>query len=171
MGNVVRELCDPSPEAEWQVWYQDTFDRECPLSVDVRGRGLAMGLIELWARYLFETVRPGGVQGFSRFHLQWGQDKFVDIKGSWAGATLLREWVFGTKKHSRRGYVAEGDVYLLQRIAVTHARLIAGNQPGDQILEAAADAQDRPDFERRLADLAAICTQSGSGTASDALER
>jgi hypothetical protein len=157
MSNMVQELGDPLPEAEWQVWYQDTFDRECPLSVDVRGRGLAIGLAELWARYLFETVRPGGVQGFSRFHLRWGEDKFVDIKGSWAGATLLREWVFGTKKHSQKGYVAEGDGHLLKRIAVTHARLIASEQPGDQILEAAAGAQDRSDFERRLADLAAGC--------------
>jgi hypothetical protein len=170
MSNVMQELCDPIPEAEWQVWYQDTFDRECPLSVDVRGQGLAIGLIELWARYLFEAVRPGGVRGFSRFHLRWGQDNFVDIKGSWAGATRLREWVFGTKKHSRRGYVAAGDVHLLKRIAVTHAWLIVRDQPADQILEAAADAQDRPDFEGQLAALAANYSQSESGMVDDALE-
>ena len=43
-------LDDPARETEWEVWYLDTFDRECPPSVDVRGRGLVRGLIELWAR-------------------------------------------------------------------------------------------------------------------------
>ena len=161
---------DPVPEAEWGVWYRDTFDRECPPSVDVRGRGLVSGLVELWARHLFETVRPGGAQGFSRFHLRWGQAMFVRVEGSWAGATRLREWVFGAKAHTRRGYVKAGDARLLVKVAVTHARLIVGDQAADQILEAAADAQDRPDFERRLAALVASGSQSESGKANDAFE-
>lgn len=164
------EFWDPFPEAEWEVWYRDTFDRECPPSVDVRGRGLTSGLVELWARHLFETVRPGGAQGFSRFHLRWGEAMFAHVEGSWAGATRLREWVFGAKAHTRRGYVKEGDAGLLEKVAITHARLIVNRQPADQILEAAADAQDRPDFERRLADLAANCSQSESGMVDDALE-
>ena len=40
-------LRDPAPEAEWELWYRDTFDMECPPSVDVSGRGLAKGLMEL----------------------------------------------------------------------------------------------------------------------------
>jgi hypothetical protein len=38
---------DPVPDAAWEAWYQDIFDRECPPSVDVRGQGLAKGLTEL----------------------------------------------------------------------------------------------------------------------------
>jgi hypothetical protein len=125
----------------------------------------------LWARHLFETVRPGEAQGFSRFHLRWGQAMFATVQGSWEGATRLREWVFGAKAHTRRGYVKAGDARLLDKIAITHARLIVRDQPADQILEVAADAQDRPDFERRLAALAADCGQSESGKANDAVER
>jgi hypothetical protein len=81
---------DLAPEAEREVWYQDTFDRECPPSVDVRGRGLVEGLTELWARHLFETVRPSGGEGFSRFHLRWKPGRFVRIEGDQAGATRLQ---------------------------------------------------------------------------------
>jgi hypothetical protein len=152
MWNALSSLPDPDPEAEWEVWYRDTFDRECPPSVDVSGRGLVKGLMELWARHLFETVRPGGGRGFSRFHLCWKQTR-IDIDGSWKGATRLREWVFGAKEHGYRGYVEEGDTHLLERIAVIHVNLILANQPGEQILAAAAAAIDRQDFEARLSSL------------------
>lgn len=145
-------LSDPAPEAEWEVWYRDTFDRECPPSVDVSGRGLAKGLMELWARHLFETVRPGGRRGFSRFHLRW-EGNWTEIDGGWEGATRLREWVFGAKQHSRKGYVGEGDARLLEKIAITHANLISANQTCEQILAAAGAARDRQDFEIRLSDL------------------
>jgi hypothetical protein len=139
-------------EAEWEVWYRDTFDRECPPSVDVSGRGLVEGLMELWARHLFETVRPGGGKGFSRFHIRW-EESWAEIDGDWEGATRLREWVFGAKKHTKRGYVEEADARLLEEIALTHAILISADQTSEQILAAAAAAQDRQDFEIRLSRL------------------
>jgi hypothetical protein len=151
----LREPSAPLSEEEWEVWYRDTFDRECPPSIDVRGRGLASGLLELWARYLFETVRPGGTQGFSRFHLRWGQAGFVNIQGSWEGAIRLRAWVFGESKHTSKGYVKEGDVRLLTRVAIVHARLIQANRSEEKILDVAAQARDRADFEKRLASLEA----------------
>jgi hypothetical protein len=143
---------DPAPEAEWEVWYRDTFDRECPPSVDVSGRGLAKGLMELWARHLFETVRPGGSKGFSRFHIRW-EGSWAEIKGDWEGATRLREWVFGAKERSRKGYVEEGDARLLEKIAIAHANLISADQTSERILAAAAAAQHRQDFEARLSGL------------------
>ena len=139
-------------ETEWEVWYRDTFDRECPPSVDVSGRGLVKGLMELWARHLFETVRPGGGKGFSRFHIRW-EESWAEIDGDWEGATRLREWLFGAKKHSQRGYVEEADTHLLEEIALTHAILISADQTSEQILAAAAAAQDRQDFEKRLSRL------------------
>ena len=69
------DITDPAPDAEWEVWYQDLFDRECPRQVEVSGRGLAAGLSELWARHLFETVGVDGQKGFSRFNLWWKQPK------------------------------------------------------------------------------------------------
>ena len=147
-------LRDPDPDAEWEVWYRDTFDLECPPRVDVNGRALARGLMELWARYLFETVRPGGSKGFSRFHLRWNQTRIINIEGDWKGATRLREWVFGTEKHSQKGYVEEGDVRLLGKIAVAHANLSLADQSCEQILATAARVAGRKGFEKWLSGLA-----------------
>jgi hypothetical protein len=120
--------------------------------VDARGRGLIEGLTELWARHLFETVRPGGGQSFSRFHLRYN-DTGIHIVGNWEGAVRLRQWLFGEKAHAQKGYVAEADAPLLRQIAVAHARLVAAGQTSGPILAAAAGAADRPTFEARLVDL------------------
>lgn len=149
MNQSGHQAADAATEAEWEVWYVDTFDRECPPSVDVHGRGLVAGLIELWARFLFETVQPGGGRGFSRFHLRW-EGKHVGIEGDWEGTTRMREWVFGMKKRSQKGYVEEGDVDLLRKIATAHANLLIAKQTGTLILAAAASARNRQDFEARL---------------------
>ena len=133
-------LPDPAPDAAWEVWYRDMFDRETPLLLDVRGRGLLEGVTELWARILFETVRPGGVKGFSRFHLRWDRKPAVQVEGSWEGATRLREWVFGTREHTSQGYVAAGDAQLLERVAFTNATLLLAGQSAEPILAAAAMA-------------------------------
>jgi hypothetical protein len=106
--------------------------------------------MELWARHLFETVRPDGKQGFSRFQLRWEAARIVEVQGDWKGATRLREWVFGAKGQSYKGYVKEGDTRLLKKIAVTHAKLILSDQPCEQILAAAAATEDRQNFEAWL---------------------
>lgn len=142
----------PLSEVAWEVWYWDTFDRECPPQVEVKGRGLAAGLLELWGRYLFETVRPSGSKGFSHFNLQW-QGTQTEIKGNWKGATRLREWVFGAAEYTRKGYLDEGDTRLLEKVAVAHANLVAAGRTGEQILAAAAVSVDRVDFESRLVEL------------------
>jgi hypothetical protein len=143
---------DPDPEAEWQVWYQDMFDRECPRSVEVSGRGLVKGLVELWARHLGETIRPNGSEGFSRFNL-WCAPRSVKIAGNREGAVRLREWVF-SEGHVQGSTLCQGGRQLLDRIAAVHAHLIVAGQSSEPILEAAAAAQDRRDFESRLARLA-----------------
>jgi hypothetical protein len=147
------EPSDPAPDAAWEVWYRDLFDRETPLMMDVRGHGLLQGLTELWARVLFETVRPGGGRGFSRFHLRWNQRQAVKVEGPWEGATRLREWVFGAQEHTSRGYVAAGDTQLLERVAFTHATLLLAGRSAEPILAAAATCADRPEFEGQLAAL------------------
>ena len=154
MTSIVRSLVDSDSEAEWEVWYQDTFDRECPRQVEVVGQGLAEGLTELWARHLFETVRVDGGKGFSRFNLWWKQErKSMEVVGEWGGMVRLREWVFGDKQRAYRGYVEEGDKGLLIRVAATHSCLIIAGQTSEGILAAAKASVSREDFEKQLSSL------------------
>jgi hypothetical protein len=139
---------EPYHNEEWAVWYTDTFDRDSPPRIDVRGRGLVEGLAQLWARHLFETVRPDGQQGFSRFDLRWKQGRVV-IDGD-RGAKRLRGWFFGKKESSYKGYAAEADPTLLKKTALAHARLIGRQQGAEQIMAAALAAKDRSDFVARL---------------------
>ena len=141
---------EPAPDAQWEVWYWDTFDREAPPRVDTKGRGLARGLAELWARYLGETIRPGGSQGFSRFSFKWDQGA-ASIRGNRQGATRLRGWVFGDKERFSKGYVGESDTPFLKIVATAHAHLLLEGQSSEPILEAAAVSTDRKEFEARLA--------------------
>jgi len=151
--NSITVLADPVPEAEWEVWYEDRFDRECPRQVEIAGRGLAEGLIELWARYLFETVQANGQKGFSRFNLWWKQKgQSIEVVGAWAGSIRLREWVFGDKRQAREGYVQDGDEDLLAKLAMAHGNLILAGRTSEAILEAASASSDREDFEISLTD-------------------
>ena len=144
-------LSDADPAAEWELWYQDAFDRECPRRVEVAGRGLAAGLAELWARHLFETVQADGQQGFSRFNLWWKQEKkSVAVAGEWSGMVRLRQWIFGNKGQTYKGYVEEGNKALLMRVAALHGCLILTGQTGEKILATAAACVSRENFEKRL---------------------
>ena len=151
-GPPERFLQDPDPDAEWEVWYRDTFDRECPPRVDVQGQGLTRGLMELWARYLFEEIGVGGSGGSSSFHFRWNNRR-INLAGSRQGATRLRKWIFGAKDHTYKGYVQEGDAELLKIIACTHAKLIQKDPFGCEVLAAADRAVDREFFEAELVGL------------------
>jgi hypothetical protein len=131
------------------------FDRECPPSVDVSGRGLVHGLTELWARYLFETVRPDGSEGFSRFRLWWGRGQVL-VEGDLHGAARVRAWVFGGKSRADTGYVAAADARLLRKIALAHAHLVLAGRSSEEILMAAIVSRSRRQFEAHLADLAVL---------------
>jgi hypothetical protein len=134
---------------EWAVWYVDTFDREMPPNLEVRGRGLVEGLVELWARHMFETVRPEGPRGFSSFDLRWRHGR-VSISGDEEGARRLRGWLFGSTVTSREGYVQISHRELLQRVAVAHARLTSRGESAEPILALARSAVDEADFVSRL---------------------
>ena len=109
------------------------------------------GLIELWARHLFETVRANGRKGFSRFNLWWKQEgQSIEVVGEWVGLTRLREWVFEEKQQAYRGYVQEGDKELLMKVAVAHSNLVLAGQTSEAILVAARASASWADFEARL---------------------
>ena len=137
-------------QMRWQLWYRDTFDRECPPQVDAQGQGLLNGLVELWARHLFETVRLRGGLGFSRFHLQWAPDGRAEIVGDLEGAQRLRKWVFGDQEHTRKGYVDAADQRLLKRVATTHRHLLEAGQTSAPILALARSAESRQSFVKAL---------------------
>jgi hypothetical protein len=139
-------------EIAWEVWYGDTFDLESLPSCEVRGKGIVQGLMELWARHLFETVRSDGSRGFSVFHLR--TDRQIDIEGPWEGAVKLRRFLFGNEESSYRGYIQESNKPLLKKTATLHARLLECGQSSEAILRAANDSSDQESFEKKLALLA-----------------
>lgn len=142
-------LHDPHPAEEWEIWYTDTFDRDTPPQLEVRGHGLVAGLTELWARHFFEAVTADGQPGFSSFQLRRKQGR-IDIRGDWEGAKRLRHWLFDKKKTATKGYVAEAQPSLLTTLAQVHARLVDRAQSAEQILTLAASTASRQDFEDRL---------------------
>lgn len=143
---------EPHRDEEWVIWYVDTFDRDCPPSREAGGSGLVEGLAQLWARHLFEIVRPDNQNGFSSFHLKWRLGR-IEIDGEREGGRRLREWMFGEKEHSYRGYAAEADPALLGKVAAAHAHLIERGRKAEEILAAAQTAKDSADFATRLDDL------------------
>lgn len=145
------EPVDLDSLVEWQLWYQDTFDLECPRQVELAGRGLVAGLVELWARHLFETVQPDGQQGFSRFNL-WlkGEGKSVEVLGDWNAQVRLRGWVFGDKRTSIKGYVQEGDRALLEKIAAAHKDCLQRGETSEPLLATVIASTSPDDFIQRL---------------------
>ncbi|MCJ7551144.1 MAG: hypothetical protein MUQ30_15830 [Anaerolineae bacterium] len=151
---MVKFVVDAEPEAEWQVWYEDTFDRECPRQVQAAGTGLAAGLVELWRYHLRETVQADGRRGFSRFNLWWKQaGKSVTIIGDWEGMVRLRGWIFGPQRRAAMGHVGAAGPDLLMTVAATHSSLVAAGKTSAEIVSAALVADNREDFENRLARL------------------
>ena len=120
---------DPQPSAAWKIQYDDTFDRETPSSVEVAGKGLYPGLVELWARFLFETVQGGSMRGFSEFSL-WIPQLIVRVDGDMTVAHKMKQWVFGSATTSMHGVLDEVRRHdLLDAIARCHARELAPHFP------------------------------------------
>jgi len=150
-------VVDADPTAEWQIWYQDMFDRETPRQVVAEGVGLAAGLAELWRRHLRETVLPNGRLGFSRFNLWWKQaSRSASITGDSAGIVQLRGWVLSRARRSQEG--AGEDV--LSAVAGVHSHLMVEGRSCEGILATAALAPDAVSF---LADLARLGDMEACG--------
>ena len=147
----IDKLKSLNSETEWEIWYQDTFDRECPRQVEIAGQGLLEGLIELWTRHLFETVQANGWKGFSRFNLWWKQErKSIEIVGEWEGLVRLRGWVYGGQRQTGRGYVEKVDKELLNKVAAAHENHILSGETSEEILAAAKASGRREDVEEQL---------------------
>lgn len=140
--------------AHWTIWYQDMFDLACPRQHEVEGRGLIDGLIALWVRHLFETVRPEGQLGFSRFNLWWTERKFsVSIQGQLIGQINIRQWVFHNCPETRRDYFEFADNDLLVKISRIHAGLLLAGQACDILIDLAADCKSRSAYLSALSSI------------------
>jgi hypothetical protein len=107
----------------------------------------------LWTRYLGETIRPEGHEGFSRFYLRLEQAPSVSISGPLAGAVRLRGWIFSKNKSARSIQERIEDQPLLETLASSHARLLQAGKSSEPLLAAAAEATDRQSFEASLSEL------------------
>ena len=137
--------------AEWELWYQDNFELECPRQMDLSGRGLVEGLMELWAHHLYETIQPNGFIGFSRFNLWWNQrDCSVNIVGEKSGQIKLRQWVYGEQKSNYLGCMHIADKDLLRMIAGIHSKLIISDQTSETIIKEALLSNDKEEFIKRI---------------------
>ena len=145
---------DPAPEVEWEIWDEDTFDRETPQMRDAKGKGLVAGIKALWLRFLLETVRPNGQEGFTRFYFRPQSPIGAPIKGPWEGAVRLRSWIFGTKSWGYRGRLEAADRQLLEAISHIYAQLLLQERSSEPILTLAAEAADRRDFTVKLEEMA-----------------
>jgi hypothetical protein len=131
---------------EWDLWYQDSFELRSPRRIECSGRGLVEGLLELWARHLYETVQPNGLTGFAKFDLWLKQEWWlVLISGDEDGQVKLRQWVYGEGKPSS-DYLESADRSLLVAIAETHAKLIENDLDCEDIIEGAEKSQTKDDF-------------------------
>jgi hypothetical protein len=138
-------------EAEWEIWYQDTFDRDTPRNKEITGQGLLEGLIELWARHLFETVKSDGKMGFSRFNLWLKQERrSIEIAGDMMAQSRLRRWVCGSNRNTTQGYKEVADLALLSLIAEKHLDLFLQGDTNEKILSIVNSSKNRDDFSNQL---------------------
>jgi hypothetical protein len=141
----------PNPDTQWQLWYQDTFDRETPRQVEVAGHGLGAGLVALWERHLRERVTARGGKGFARFNL-WCVEAGVsiEVEGEWTGQVKLRAWVYGKVVAHQSLDDSKRDAKLLNLVAERHQDLILEGETSERILAAAASARSKDDFKQGM---------------------
>lgn len=138
-------------KAVWEVWYQDTFDIDCPRQVECFGHALVDGLSELWARHLYETVQVNGQKGFSKFNLWWKQEqKSIEIVGEWEGQVRLRRWIFGDMQETKNQYGNAENSDIIKHVAGVHKKLILKGETSEKILEEAKRSMSREEFIKSL---------------------
>jgi hypothetical protein len=138
-------------EAEWEIWYQDNFDLECPRQMEIEGRGLVKGLIELWAHHLYETIQPNVFVGFSRFNLWWKQKECsIEIIGEMLGQVKIRQWVYGNRQSNYLGCMHIADIDLLRVIAEMHCRLVLNDETSEVIIAKALSLDTNKDFIKQI---------------------
>jgi hypothetical protein len=145
-------------EAEWQVWYHDSFDHDASPLLNREGVGFLKGLIVLWSYYLSERVDNNGQFGFSDFSLRCNdQCVFIHGDGSSLGVSgtvckqhlKLRLWIFGDAE-----YVHEpADNDLLTAVAESHQKLLSVGRSSAALFALASKCKDSHEFRQSLSAL------------------
>lgn len=137
--------------ADWEIWYQDNFEIPGHRKMELAGCGLVNGLVELWARHLYETVQRNGAFGFSRFNLWWRQQKTsIVIIGEVAGQVKIRNLVFGQRRLHSSSFLDIADTGLLELISEIHAKLVMRGQTCEEIILIARQINNREDFIEQI---------------------
>jgi hypothetical protein len=69
----------PNASTAWQLWYMDTFDRDTPQAIQIKGVNIIQGLYHLWLCTLTEGILDNGNASFSYFHLAWGSSAIARV--------------------------------------------------------------------------------------------
>jgi hypothetical protein len=151
-------LCESNKNSlensKWELWYQDTFDQEGGRKKVREGNGLLDGLALLWARHLYDVVRPNDMIGFSQYNLWWKQRKFsIAVVGKMPGQEKLRRWVFEERRVDYSSYLQIADREILEIIAEAHYKLIMNNQSSELIINTAISSNNREEFIFRISTL------------------
>lgn len=93
----------PDEATTWEIWHDDTFDRDMPNTLDASGVGIGAGLFMLWQKVLHEGVLEDGRRTFSTFSLIWEKNTpnsgFAEIPMPFTDSmkhlfAQLRYWAF-----------------------------------------------------------------------------
>lgn len=125
------------PDAAWEVWSLDTFDRDAPAHRDAAGRGLRAGLRELWRRVLTEGLLDSSDRTFTDFHLSCGRRVDLGVQPFANRAyARLRGWIYGVPGPYEPGGAKDRDGWrererteLLDALVLAHERLLVGGGP------------------------------------------
>lgn len=118
----------PHASTIWELWYMDTFDRDTPPAVQIKGANIIQGLYHLWFYTLAEGILDNGNASFSNFHLAWGSSAStrVDIAvNPFDNPVLLklRGWI-GFVAQDKTGQIKPGKDVILWRLAHLHYDLL-----------------------------------------------
>ena len=144
-----KSLYNPDVDETWELWVQDQFDWETPRKVELRGKGLILGLSSLWQYHLRESITPNGQQGFSKFNL-WlpGLKKSYEIQANHSSLARIHNWVFGLGECIPN---PEGINYdLLELLGRVHCYLISSGQTEEEIVRIAEESKHSSEFSRKL---------------------
>jgi hypothetical protein len=127
----------------WNLIYQDLFDRETPPMITKTGTGFKSSIFYLWQYTLSEGVTINGSQSLSRFYLQYpdsGQlesefafinfyDNSINISSEKEVLAKLRNYIYGDKSRieGRNNYSIAGRK-VLSHIVDMHYNLLINSQ-------------------------------------------
>lgn len=143
----------------WDLYYRDTFDRDCPPMVTKKGMGLAQALFYLWQYTLTEGIVQDGRRSFSGFSLDFAPAieqlecaRWLDLRsfynsidtfGSQKGLAHFRSYVYGEREQiQKRETYIKGGKQVLEAAAVYHRSLLSA--PPDK-----EDSKNPPDENKR----------------------